>query len=151
MVILDSATAKIFRGTISQLQRDVHREWHNDVFEVFRVKRPASGWDSGSTTEGLTLEYSGVGKLYANGAGGPIASEDVIFPESPYRLRTVASILDGFRVDGMSTPDLSGCQVVVNGSRLFVIDSIKPEDVDDYLVDIYLTELIGKPLPVISP
>ncbi len=135
MVILDTATARVFTESIQQLQQDIHREWHRDVYECWTVNRGA-GWPDSTQVEALEVVETGTGKLYANGAGRPQAGDLVINLESPYRFRTVATT--GIR---------SGHLLVINGTRLFRVDVVKPEAADDLLVDIYLTELFSTQMP----
>lgn len=137
MVVLTSRTAKFFNDTIHQFQRDIHREWHKDAYVCWAVNRGA-GWVDGDTVETQSVVESGFGKLYANGKGGPQTGEMVIHLESPYRFRTVTS-----------TYIESGNLLVLNGERFFRVDIGKPEDKDDELVDIYLTEMFTMQIPTI--
>lgn len=135
MVILDPATARVFTESIQQLQRDIHREWHRDTYVCWAVNRPA-GWQDGATVEAQEVVETGTGKLYANGAGRPQASDLVISLESPYRFRTLTTS----RIK-------SGNLLVINDTRLFRVDIAKPEDAGDQLVDVYLTELFSTRMP----
>lgn len=135
MVILDSATAKIFSDSIREFQLDIHREWHRDTYVCWTVNRPA-GWADGAAVEAEAVVGTGVGKLYANGAGRPQAGDLVIHLESPYRFRTLTTnVIE------------SGNLLVLNGERLFRVDVAKPEDINDQLVDVYMTELFSTPIP----
>lgn len=118
-----------------------------DSYELWRARRPLGAWDRGAAPEAMELLGKGNGKLYANGAGGPRTTDVVISLESAYRFRAHRSITDPLRRDGYGEPETAGCYLVVNRARLFVLDMVKPEDIDDLLVDCYLSELIGKPVP----
>lgn len=135
MVLLDSATARFFDSTIRQLQVDVHREWHKDEYVCWTVNRPV-GWADGSTVEALAVVDRGRGMLRANGKGGPESREIIVHLESPYRLQTVAE-----------ASIQSGNLIVLNGERVFRVDVGKPEDHEDLLMDVYLTELFVTPKP----
>lgn len=137
--ILDPATARMFTDSITQFQRDIHREWHRDAYACWTVNRSA-GWADGAGVEAQELVETGTGKLYANGAGGPQSGEMVIHVESPYRFRTVATA----QIE-------TGNLLVLNGDRLFRVDVAKREHVDDELMDVYLTELFSTPLPTGGP
>ena len=137
--VLKPRVAASFTQTIQQLQQDVHEGWHHDTFDVWTVNRSA-GWADGAGVEAQVKVASDVGRLYANGAGGPQAGEMVINIESPYLLRTVAS-----------APIESGHLLVINGTRLFRVDVAKPEGVDNLLMDVYLTELFSTPMPEEAP
>lgn len=152
MVMLESTNSARLRKRLrlAAQQTKAANDFH-DMFEIWTADRPIGTWDSGAVLESLTLKTSGDGKLYAEGSGGPISSESMIVLESAYRFRMRTSVLDSFKEDGKGIPDISGSVLVVNRSRMFVIDNAKPEDQDDYLMDIYLTELIGKPIPEVTP
>lgn len=139
MVVLDTRTAQLFTSTIRQFQQDIHREWHTDAYDCWKVNRPA-GWADGTGAEAQEKIESGAGKLYANGAGGPQSGDLVISIESPYRFRTLADAAIE-----------SGHLLVLNGQRLFRVDVAKRENVDDELMDVYLTELFSTPMPVALP
>ena len=141
MVVLDTKTAKFFTDTIHQFQRDIHREWHDDAYDCWRVNRPA-GWADSTAIEAQELIESGSGKLYANGGGGPQSGEIVISIESPYRFRTVSDSL----ISAGHLLVLSGVQPD-KPTRLFRVDLAKRESVDDELMDVYLSELFSTPLP----
>lgn len=114
------------------------RMFHDDAYACWVVNRPA-GWVDGDALEAQQLVASGVGKLYANGKGGPQAGDMVIHLESPYRFRTLAS-----------DPIEAGNLLVLNASRVFRVDVVKPEDVDDQLMDVYLTEMFTTPIPEVT-
>lgn len=136
--VLNKRTAKMFTETIQQFQRDVHREWHTDTYECWKVSRP-EGWVDDEHVEADIILESGFGKLYANGKGGPQTGEMVIHLESPYRFRT------------LTTADIqSGNLMVINGSRVFRVDITKPEHDGDVLMDVYLTELFNTPVPEVA-
>ena len=124
------------RDAMPQIQQAVHDELHTDAYTCWTVNRPA-GWADGTDVEAQAVVASGTGKLYANGAGGPIAAEGmVIHTESPYRFRTFAS-----------DPVENGHLVAINDARLFRVDVVKREGADDRLMDVYLTELFATPMP----
>lgn len=135
MVILDTATAKIFTDSMREFQQDIHREWHKDEYVCWTVNRPA-GWSDGQGVEAEQVVETGTGKLYANGAGRPQSGDLVIHIESPYRFRTLTT-----------TAIASGNLLVLNGERLFRVDVAKPEHVNDQLVNVYMTELFSTPMP----
>lgn len=139
MVVLDAATAAIFKTTIQDFQGDIHEHLHVDAFAVWVQRRP-SGWDAGIDPEAWVQIGAGTGKLYEHGAGGPTTSEGIIFPDSPYRFRTLASAALE-----------EGQYLVLNGARLFRIDAFKIEDIEDLLANAYVKELFGSELPGVTP
>lgn len=137
--ILDAATAREFTGAIRQFQQDIHEEWHRDTYTCWTVNRSA-GWADSTSVEAQEKTSSGAGKLYASGVGGPQSGEMVVYLESPYRFRTLA------------TAEIeTGNLLVINGDRLFRVDIAKREHVDDQLMDVYLTELFTTPMPEGAP
>lgn len=134
MVVLDHRSATTFTRTIRQFQQDIHREWHTDQYECWRVNRGES-WADSTAVEAQERVETGRGKLYTNGIGGPQGGDMVIHVESPYRLRTVSE-------SGIETGHL-----LVIGDRRFRVDVTKRADIDDRLMDVYLTELFSTPFP----
>lgn len=111
------------------------RLFHDDAYACWTVNRSA-GWADSTSIEAQAIVESGLGKLYANGKGGPQSGEMVIHLESPYRFRT------------LTTANIhAGNLLVINEDRLFRVDITKPEDTDDLLMDVYLTELFSTPKP----
>jgi len=145
--MIDAATGRIFRDSIAQLQRDVHRELHRDAFTLWKRDRPLGSWDAGESREGWELLSRGTGSLAENGAGGPTESEGIVFPDSPYKFRTAVAELPADDVDGQSAPDRSHLYLVLNGARLFAVDAIKREGKEDLLANVYLRELFNQQLP----
>ncbi len=141
MVVLDTRTAQMFTRSMQQFQQDIHREWHEDAYDCWRVNR-AAGWADSTSVEAQELIESGAGKLYANGQGGPQVGEGMIALDSPYRFRTEASCL----IDTGHLLVLSGVQPD-KPTRCFRVDVAKREDVNDVLMDVYLTELFTTPVP----
>lgn len=135
MVILDAASAKVFRDSIHGLQQDIHLHLHRDQFCCWEVDRP-HGWQDSTSIEGQRITCYGWGKLYPNGVGGPAGGDMVIHVESPYRFRAQA-------VDPIETGNL----LVLNGSRLFRVDTTKVGEGESVLMDVYLTELFLTPMP----
>lgn len=115
------------------------REFHDDAYTVWKLNR-ASNWEDGTSVDGATSIESGTGKLYSNGAGRPQGVEGMIHLESPYRFRCLATA----QIE-------SGNLLVLNGARLFRVDIGKPEDVDDDLMDVFLSELFNTPMPEVTP
>lgn len=148
MVMLESTNSARLRKKLRRGAQET-KSAHDfmDGFEIWKPSRPANQWDNGTSVETLALLTSNTGKLYANGPGGPMTNEDVVFVESAYRFRTYTSVVEGFHAPGDGTPDVTGMFLVVNRSRIFVIDNAKPEDDEDWLIDLYLTEMVGKPIP----
>lgn len=142
MVVLDTQSAQMFTGTIRQFQQDIHREWHEDAYDCWRVNRGET-WADSTSVEAQELIESGTGKLYANGEGGVspgLVAEGVLALDSPYRFRTVADSSIG-----------TGHLLVLSGvqpdkpTRLFRVDDVKRTG--SVLMDVYLTELVSTPLP----
>ena len=111
------------------------RLFHDDAYACWTVNRSA-GWADNTAVEAQAAVETGYGKLYANGKGGPQSGEMVIHLESPYRFRALAT-----------ANIVSGNLLVINTDRLFRVDIVKPEDTDDLLMDVYLTELFNTPIP----
>lgn len=143
---LDPATGRIFRASIRTLQEDVARELYRDAWTLWRRDRPVGAWDSGAAGEGWERLASGTGRLYEHGAGGPQALEGMIYPESPFRLRTRADALPPEPLDLRSAPARSHLYLVI-GERLFAVDAIKAEGAEDVLTNVYLREIFDAPLP----
>src|SRR5690606_12923788 len=61
--MIDAATGKVFRDSIAQLQRDVHRELHRDAFTLWKRDRPPGSWDAGESREGWELLTRGTGSI----------------------------------------------------------------------------------------
>lgn len=127
------------------------RRFHDDAFVCWRTVR-SSDWGTTTTPEADEVVMSGTGRLYENGPGGPIAGENVIHIESPYRFRTAAWMVDPNDVDAViAVPIESGHELVINGDRLFRVESVKREDDDDQLVNVFLAELVNTDLPEVTP
>lgn len=118
---------------------DTDELFMDDTYECWTVNRPA-GWADGAAVEAQRRTVSGLGRLSANGAGGPQAGELVIHVESPYRFQVHAT-----------APIESGNLLVINGTRLFRVDVVKRGDIKARFMDVYLTELFSTPMPEEAP
>ena len=130
------------------------RRFHDDTFTIWTKHRPESedgSWNAGTADELWAKGTEGTGKLYENGSGGPQMGEGMIFPDSPYRFRTLTSDFADYAEDGKSAADLSHLWLVINTTRLFTVDVVKIEDVDDLLATVYIREVFGAPLPEVTP
>lgn len=150
MVMLESPNAARMRARLRRgAQETKETNDLRDLFVIVRPERPAGRWDAGIDDELLMPIVSGRGKLYATGQGGPTGQEAGIVLESDFRFRVaVYSFVPPWKTPA-TLPDVTNMWLIVNGNRLFVIDNFKPEDVDDYLADVYLSELIGTPIPAV--
>ena len=138
MVVNRAAVAAGFvtlRESIPVLQQAAHDALHRDTYTCWTVNR-STGWEDGESVEAKAVVESGTGKLRANGIGGPRATEMVISLESPYVFRTLASAAIA-----------PGNLLVINATRLFRVDTTKPEHSDDLLMDVGVTELFTTPMP----
>lgn len=144
---LSAADVAAIEGLRQQGFATVQQFWR-DTFALWTLDRPVGTWDAGTVLEGWLPMGTGTGRLYEQGPGGVTADEAVIVTESPYRLRLLASAFAAVATEpGDSAPDLTNLYAVVNGARLFRVDSVKTEDRDDRLATAYLTELFDRPLP----
>lgn len=134
MPLFSAATAARLKA-IRQDGFDTIRMFHDDTFACWETDRGVDWADDGSA-EGQRLVVSGTGRLYEHGPGGDVSGENVIHVESPYRFRTLA--------DAAIEP---GNLLVINETRLFRVESTKPEDTDDRLMNVYLMELFNTPMP----
>ena len=87
------------------------------------------GWDLGLTPETWVWLDEGEGRLRENGLSGPEAGKDVIYFDSPYRMRVRADL------------PLDDTMYVTIGSRLFKIEGYKPRDGDRTHANLYLREI----------
>jgi hypothetical protein len=133
--LLDAADAALFKGSIRQLQEDFYAGLYEDAYTCWTVNRDA-GWEDSDAVETQVQVETGIGKLRANGPGGPQGEEGIIHLASPYRLRTLTTSLIE-----------PGHLLVINGDRKFRVDAAKREHAADYLMDVYLTELFATPMP----
>lgn len=136
MVMLESGNSARMRKKLRRAAQDT-KAAHDfmDVYVCWTVDR-SDGWADRDSIEAQAIVEEGTGKIHENGKGGPQSGELVIHLESPYRLQTVAT-----------TAIESGNLLVLNEKRLFRVDIGKPEDAEDQLVDVYLTELFSTPMP----
>lgn len=136
MVMLESGNAARLRKRLRRAAQETKA--NNDFMDAYAcwtVNR-SSGWADGNGVEAQSILETGFGKIYANGAGGPQGGDMVVHLESPYRFRT------------HTTANIeSGNLLVINGDRLFRVDVGKPEDAEDHLMDVYLTEMFSTPMP----
>lgn len=137
MATLLSPTQAIRLKVIREAGFNTVRLFHDDAYTAWKRLRPVGTWDDGTADERWQQGGAGTGKLYENGAGGPGTSEGVIYPDSPYRFRTLATA----NFDATF-------YLVINLTRLFRVDAFKVEDVADMLGNAYLKELFDAPLPV---
>ena len=143
VTLLSQRTAAITKQLRARAQVTKHLRYLDDTYEVFLTVREPVAWDMGEAPEHYVSVGTGRCKLYANGVGGPRMG-DIIFPESPYRIRVLAS--EFVDPDG-GVPDLAGRIVVVNNARVFHIDDLKVDDGNDLLADLYVAERPGASLP----
>lgn len=134
MPLFSAATAARLK-TIRQDGFETVRMFHDDTYTCWTVNRPA-GWADSTSVEAQATVETGTGKLYAQGVGRPQTAEMVVALESGYRFRTLAT-----------SAIAPGTLLVINGDRRFRVDDVKREDVDDRLMDAYLTELVQTPMP----
>ena len=152
MAFISPRTGRIFRNAIQTLQQDVHRELHTDTYTLYRVERPAGSWDTGTAGEAVTALGGGTCKLAENGPGGPSMGDGIIYPESPYQVRTLATAFDPLPRDpDTSAPDPSHVWMVINGDRLFKVEMVKVEAGRDLLATAYVREVFDRTLPIASP
>lgn len=135
------------REALPAIQQAIHDELHTDTYTCWTVNRPA-GWADSTSVEALGVVESGTGKLRANGVGGPQTGEMVVSLESPFVFRTEAwrphPDVPELR---METDIQPGNLLVINDTRLFRVDTPKPEYGDDRLISIGVTELFQTPMP----
>lgn len=143
VTLISQRTAEVTKRLRRHAQVTKHLRYLDDSYVLLRLTRDAETWDAGDSDERYTAIATGRCKVYANGVGGPRMT-DVIYPESPYRVRLLA---DEF-VDAEGTlPDLTGTKLIVNQSRVFIVDDLKVDDDDDLLADLYVHERPGKKPP----
>ena len=130
----DRTTRKLKR--IRQRGFATIRTFHDDIYVAWRLDRPANTWDTGTEEERWSVLEEGTGKLYANGGSSDQSDGEVIFLLSPYRFRTLAT-----------TTIAAGDRLVINGTRVFLVDDVKREDIDDRLADVYLQERATDEIP----
>lgn len=145
VTLISQRQAAITKQLRRRAQITKYMHYLDDTYQVFTLVRDLGTWDSGETDERYELLKSGSCKVYANGVGGPRMG-DVIYPESPYRIRVLTS---DFVADG-KVPDLAQMIIVTNDARVFRIDDLKVDDEADYLADLYVTERPGASLPIVA-
>lgn len=146
MPLFSAATAARLK-TIRQDGFETVRMFHDDTYTCWTVNRPA-GWADSTSVEAQAPVETGTGKLYAQGVGRPQTAEMVVALESGYRFRTLAWWAHpDFPELSVDTAIAPGTLLVINGDRRFRVDDVKREDVDDRLMDAYLTELFQTPMP----
>lgn len=93
------------------------------------IKARDADWDTGVADEEWVYVDSGIGRLRENGLSGREASQDIIFMDSPYRLRTIA------------TAPLTDYTWIVINDRFFRVDAFKPREGERTHANAYLTEV----------
>lgn len=146
VMLVSERTAAMTKRLRAQAQLTKHQRYLDQTYVLYRLARETATWDIGLSDERHDVVVSGKCKLYSNGVGGPRLG-DVIYPESPYRLRVLAS--EVVNVDG-SVPNVLGLIMVVDGARVFVVDDIKIDDADDLLADVFMSERPGADLPTVG-
>lgn len=109
------------------------RLFHDDTYTSWVKNRPdtvGASWDAALAPETWMQVAAGTGRLYANGQGGPVVSEDVIVGQAPYRFRTLAE-----------EPFVANVTHLLINDRFFKVDHFEAEDADDALANAYLTEI----------
>ena len=139
MTILSPALLARIRTIRTTLLNDVQDGFSPCTYVAWTKNRPA-GWDTGTDDEGWVQVVSGTGLLRANGNGGPVIGEDVIYQQAPYQFRTD-------RDDGIA-PHM---WLVVDGTRLFKVEGVTAEDPEKPIVHAYLTEVVDMTLPGVTP
>ncbi len=137
------AEAASINAEFRRLEATAQVIWWDVAWTAWTKDRPEAGdtspWNKATATEAWKKGATGTGRLRENGGGGPSVSEDVIFPDSPYRLRTLASAaLD------------TNTWLVIDG-RLFKVDAWKPRGGDRTHASAYLSEAIGQTVPTDPP
>lgn len=90
---------------------------------------PTSSWDTGTLAESWVAVLTGTGRLKENGLSGPETSKDVIYVDSPYRMRVHADL------------GLDSTMWITIGPRLFKVESYKPRDGERTHANVYLREV----------
>lgn len=120
------------------------RLFHDDTYAAWTKDRPTTTgakWDDATAGEPWIEVGIGIGRLYANGQGGPVISDDLVTIQAPYRFRTLTT--------AAFVPNVT--HLVINGDRLFLVKAWEIEDTDDALSNAYLVELLDTDLPAVTP
>lgn len=149
---IGAGEAAAIRAAFRRLEATIQVTFWDVTFAVWRKDRPATSWDDGTATERWEQVGAGIGRLTANGLNGPQASEGMIFPESPYLLKTDVNAFDVFRAPDASESehDVSRAWLVIEG-RLFKVDAFKPRAGERRHATAAITEVFNVALPEGTP
>lgn len=130
---INAAEAASIRQEFRNLEATVEAVFWDVAWTAWTKDRPETGdatsWNKGTAAETWKKGGTGAGRLRPTESGGPASSEDVIYAESPFRLRTSAAAA----ID-------ANTWLVIEG-RLFKVDAFKPRGGDRTHAYAYLTEL----------